>query len=187
MIEGSLELKRFFLLLQILRTGNRFKIEVRLLVGNEIIGECTEPVIVSILPIKEAGNLNPETLKAHVEEEKKGSENKHGVINNNTGTFGNDKKKNVCDKSSVNFPNLQLKNIKRTGVNDCVAEDLFSFVFHTKITCMDMEIQLWTKSLPLAVVAHGIQTMQASTAVVWNNAGDNAFVMQEKQTWKKVN
>ena len=157
------------------------------MVGNKkIFGECTD-VIVSILPSKEADKLNPELLKAHIEKENKGDKHKCGVINNNTGKFGNDKKKNVDDKSLVSFSNLQLKNIKRTGENDCVAEDLFSFVFRTKITCMDMQIQLWTKSLPLAVISHDIYRKEASATVLWNNAGDNAFEKQEKQTWKKVN
>merc|ERR1711963_678599 len=114
--------------LQVIRYGGRIKIEVRLLVGNKkIFGECSD-VIVSILPSKEADKLNPELLKAHIEKENKGDKHKCGVINNNTGKFGNDKKKNVDDKSLVSFSNLQLKNIKRTGENDCVAEDLFSFV-----------------------------------------------------------
>ena len=167
-------------ILQTIRTGNQFTAEVRLLVGRKKFVECTQLVKVFILPCEQAYQLDSAKLKAHLDEE-----NKYGVINNNNGTFGN--QKNICDKSLVNFDNLQLQKIKRVKANECVAEDLYSFVFHANITCFDLQIQLWTTSLPITVVSHPSQRLKATTAVVWNNVGVSAFEMQKKAPWKQVN
>jgi len=159
---------------QVLRTGSRFTTEVVSLVGTKIFEKTgTTSVTASILPCEEVAELTNPNI-----EKKNYRTNKWGEINNNIQTFEN--------SARAKFQYLQLKSIKRTKANECVSEDLFSLIFHTKFECQGLEFQLWTPSLPMVVISHDSQRMKSNATIVWSNAGNHPFETQKELPWIQV-
>ena len=103
---------------------------------------------------------------------------------------------NIKKELSVEFPNLQLKKIKRPEkhANKGVMEEKFSIVFWTEFVMgegePELKFQLWTLSTPVVVIVHGNQEPQALATVTWDNAFAESmrrpFVVTDKVTWGQV-
>ena len=157
------------------RTGSRFTTEVVSLIGTKLFAKNGTPsVTASILPIEEVAELiNPSNKDYPIQS--------WGEINNNTQIFEN--RENSCAK----FQNLQLKNITRNKTKENVSDNLFALIFCTNFKIYGLEFNLWTASLPLAVISHESQRMKSNATVIWNNAGGHPFKTQKELPWNKVN
>ena len=168
---------------QVMKTNTRFPCTVRLLVAGVLNIHMAAPVVyASIVSESQANQLEmapPGVLK------KKEDYNSGDILNSQGTMEFHAETKRV----SVSFKNLQLKKIKRTEKKgtECVMDEKFSILFWTEFKLQELDIQLWTFSLPVVVIVHGNQESQALATVVWDNGfaemGRRVFYVPDKVSW----
>ena len=162
--------------MQVIRTGNKFSSDVALLVAKKLFGKTQTPAVSALIVPGEkiSGLMDP------------GTENileSVGEIKHNNQFFEQ-------EGTKVKFQFLQLeKRPQRKGgtkMNERVSDDLYSIVFHTNFTCHGIQFTLWTHSLPIVVVVHDSQKLQAYATIIWENAGSTKFQIQRELPWNQV-
>ena len=166
-----------------LRTNcSKFTSKVSLLVGKIFIERKSLSVKVSIVPGDKVKHVMDPKRNRKIDEF-------------NCGEIINSKKAMTYDRSkdeaSAEFQNLMLKKITRDKGNkkssDLVTEEKFSIIFWTDLVWENYEIQLGVASMPVVVVSHDSQKVQAMATIVWDNAGEESFVERENLSWNQVN
>lgn len=91
---------------------------------------------------------------------------------------------------SSEFKNMQLKPIKRSGSEDKVVDEKFALFFQAKINVGEMVFGVWAMSLPVVVISHAKQQIDALATVVWDNAFSDLyrrpFDELEKVKWSQL-
>ena len=111
----------------------------------------------------------------------------------NCGEIVNSKKALMYDRAkgeaSTEYQNLMLKKITREKgkkSSNLVTEEMFSIIFWTELSWENIEFQLCIPSMPVVVVSHDSQKIQAMATITWNNAGEESFVHPENLPWGQV-
>lgn len=121
---------------QVVKTNTRFSSTVRLLVGNKLNVHMTPPqVSVSLTSESNAVAMLNENGKSKLEKS-------CGDVLNNTGVMTDDKD---TGQLSINFRNLQLKNIKRKdrrASEFSVMDEKFAFLFQSQFSIGELVFQV---------------------------------------------
>ncbi|XP_072377045.1 signal transducer and activator of transcription 5B-like [Diabrotica undecimpunctata] len=169
---------------QVMKKNTRFTASVRLLVGGKLNVHMTPPQVkVTIISESQANML--------LKNDKLGKNESSGELLNNIGTM---EYQQSSRQLAVSFRNMQLKSIKRTEKkgSESVMDEKFSLLFQSQFSVGGGELmfQVWTLSLPVAVIVHGNQEPYAWATVTWDNAfsesGRIPFAVPEKVPWSKV-
>ena len=170
---------------QVMRTNTKSEASVALLAGASLrIHEVSPRVTVSIISETEAKDLQRNPTKT--------PKSLAGEIINSQSVMKLDK---VTGCVKANFPNLKIKNIRRSEKSkrkvDSVVEEKFFLLFNTDIHVIGATYNVWTLTLPLAVVVHGCHQGQLALATVtWDNAFTDItkrpLQIPEEVTWVRV-
>ncbi|PVD35680.1 hypothetical protein C0Q70_02643 [Pomacea canaliculata] len=169
---------------QVLKKESRFSATVRLLVGGKLNVHMNPPQVkATIISEHQAKCLLSNDINAKSE--------KSGEILNNCGTM---EYHSGSGELSVNFRNMQLKQIKRSDKkgSEAVTEEKFCILFTSDFNVggNDLVFQVWTLSLPVVVTVHGNQECNALATVLWDNAfsepGRQPFAVPESVPWPKL-
>jgi signal transducer and activator of transcription 5B len=90
----------------------------------------------------------------------------------------------------ADFKNMQLKKVKRGGTDDKIVDEKFALFFQAKINVGDMVFAVWAMSLPVVVISHAKQQIDALATVIWDNAFSELyrkpFEEPEKVKWSRL-
>lgn len=88
------------------------------------------------------------------------------------------------------FKNMQLKKVKRGGTEDKIVDEKFALFFQAKVNVGDMVFAVWAMSLPVVVISHAKQQIDALATVIWDNAFSELyrkpFEEPEKVKWSRL-
>lgn len=93
---------------------------------------------------------------------------------------------------SICFENMQLRNIQRADRKgaESVTEEKFALLFQTEIVIDNEIFNIWKLSLPIVVIVHGSQELQAWATIFWDNyfgsMNREPFVVPESVPWSKL-
>lgn len=171
---------------QVMKTNTRFSSTVRLLAGGRCTLQMTPPAVkVSIISEQQAFTF--------IRAKNQGLDpmpESSGDILNNTGIL------EVSPNTrhlAVNFRNMQLKKIKRAEKkgSESVMDEKFALLFQSVIKIGgELQVSVWTLSLPVVVIVHGNQEPHAWATVTWDNAfaapNRDPFRVPDKMPWPSV-
>lgn len=107
-------------------------------------------------------------------------------------SVGNLEFNNATNHLCAEFKNMQLKKVKRGDKSgeDKIVDEKFSLFFQAKINVGDMVFAVWAMSLPVVVISHAKQQIDALATVIWDNAFSELyrvpFEEPEKVKWSQL-
>uniref|UniRef100_A0A3B4BJP9 SH2 domain-containing protein n=1 Tax=Periophthalmus magnuspinnatus TaxID=409849 RepID=A0A3B4BJP9_9GOBI len=160
---------------QVIKTQSKFSASVRYLFGDKIA------------PGK------PAMLKVQIinEQQARGVGDNVGELMNHTAILEH----NTTTKStSAAFRNMSIKKIKRAERkgSECVTEEKFALLFSGEIhvTGCDYPYSIHVISVPIVVIVHGSQDINAMATVIWDCAFAEPdrvpFVVPERVPWRQM-
>uniref|UniRef100_A0A671TER6 Signal transducer and activator of transcription n=1 Tax=Sinocyclocheilus anshuiensis TaxID=1608454 RepID=A0A671TER6_9TELE len=164
---------------QVIKTQSKFSTTVRYLLGEKMAPG--KPVLLKAQIITEA-----QARQGVVPNENVGELiNSTAILEHNTAS------KNTC----ATFRNMSIRKIKRADRkgSESVTEEKFALLFTTELTITGCEspysIQV-TISLPVVVIVHGSQEINAMATIIWDCAFSEPnripFIVPERVPWKQM-
>lgn len=165
---------------QVIKTQSKFSTTVRYLLGDKIAPG--KPVVLKAQIINELQARNLGIIPS--------SDNVAELINNTAILEHNTASKSTC----ANFRNMSIKKIKRADRkgSESVTEEKFAILFSTEITITgcDTPYRIQMISLPVVIIVHGSQDINALATIIWDCAFSEAdrvpFVVPERVPWRMM-
>lgn len=166
---------------QVIKTQSKFSTTVRYLLGEK----CApgKPVVLKAQIITElqARSLGQQGVP---------SDNVGELINNTAILEHNTATKSTC----ATFRNMSIKKIKRADRkgSESVTEEKFALLFSTEITITgcDAPYRIQVISVPLVVIVHGSQDINALATIIWDCAFSEPdripFIVPERVPWRMM-
>ncbi|KAK2851349.1 hypothetical protein Q5P01_007625 [Channa striata] len=163
---------------QVIKTQSKFSTTVRYLLGEKVAPG--KPVVLKAQIINELQARNLGNVSC--------SDNVGELINNTAILEHNTASKHTC----ATFRNMSIKKIKRADRkgSESVTEEKFAILFSTEITITGCDTPYRTQiiSLPVVVIVHGSQDINALATIVWDCAFSEPdrvpFVVPERVPWR---
>ncbi|KAA0707155.1 Signal transducer and activator of transcription 5B [Triplophysa tibetana] len=175
---------------QVIKTQSKFSTTVRHLLGEKIAPGKPVLLKAQIITEAQARNLGQQGIVPN--------ENVGDLINSTAILEHNTSSKSTC----ATFRNMSIRKIKRADRkgSESVTEEKFALLFTTELTITGCEkpytIQtdslfcFQTISLPVVVIVHGSQEINAMATVIWDCAFSEPnripFVVPERVPWKQM-
>uniref|UniRef100_A0A8C1G945 Signal transducer and activator of transcription n=2 Tax=Cyprinus carpio TaxID=7962 RepID=A0A8C1G945_CYPCA len=161
---------------QVIKTQSKFSTTVRYLLGEKMAPG--KPVLLKAQIITEAQARNL------------GHENVGELINSTAILEHNTSSKSTC----ATFRNMSIRKIKRADRkgSESVTEEKFALLFTTEITITGCETpySIQAISLPVVVIVHGSQEINAMATIIWDCAFSEPnripFIVPERVPWKQM-
>uniref|UniRef100_A0A671TE06 Signal transducer and activator of transcription n=1 Tax=Sinocyclocheilus anshuiensis TaxID=1608454 RepID=A0A671TE06_9TELE len=163
---------------QVIKTQSKFSTTVRYLLGEKMAPG--KPVLLKAQIITEA-----QARQGVVPNENVGELiNSTAILEHNTAS------KNTC----ATFRNMSIRKIKRADRkgSESVTEEKFALLFTTELTITGCEspYSIQTISLPVVVIVHGSQEINAMATIIWDCAFSEPnripFIVPERVPWKQM-
>uniref|UniRef100_A0A672KPS7 Signal transducer and activator of transcription n=1 Tax=Sinocyclocheilus grahami TaxID=75366 RepID=A0A672KPS7_SINGR len=163
---------------QVIKTQSKFSTTVRYLLGEKMAPG--KPVLLKAQIITEA-----QARQGVVPNENVGELiNSTAILEHNTAS------KNTC----ATFRNMSIRKIKRADRkgSESVTEEKFALFFTTELTITGCEspYSIQTISLPVVVIVHGSQEINAMATIIWDCAFSEPsripFIVPERVPWKQM-
>jgi signal transducer and activator of transcription 5B len=165
---------------QVMKTNTKFSTTLRLLVGNVLNINISNPLVkTQIVSEVQAQRLSETTVI---------SGPSCGKIVNGSSTL---EYSEATRKITVNFTNLKLDGFRRPGKRaaENVTDEKFALFFETNLTIGDLSFSITAMSLPIVVIVHGSQESQAGATIFWDNSFSvmdrKAFQVPDQVTWQQ--
>lgn len=167
---------------QVIKTQSKFSTTVRYLLGEKIAPGKPVLLKAQIITEAQARNLGQQGVIP--------SENVGELINSTAILEHNTTSKSTC----ATFRNMSIRRIKRADRkgSESVTEEKFTLLFTTELTITgsDCPYSMQIISLPVVVIVHGSQEINAMATVVWDCAFSEPnrvpFVVPERVPWKQM-
>ncbi|XP_067382807.1 signal transducer and activator of transcription 6 isoform X2 [Channa argus] len=164
---------------QVIKTQSKFSTTVRYLLGEKMAPG--KPVVLKAQIINELQARNLGNVSC---------DNVGELINNTAILEHNTASKHTC----ATFRNMSIKKIKRADRkgSESVTEEKFAILFSTEITITGCDTPHRTQmiSLPVVVIVHGSQDINALATIVWDCAFSEPdrvpFVVPERVPWRSM-
>uniref|UniRef100_A0AAV2LYN6 Signal transducer and activator of transcription n=1 Tax=Knipowitschia caucasica TaxID=637954 RepID=A0AAV2LYN6_KNICA len=166
---------------QVIKTQSKFSASVRYLFGDKIAPGKAAMLKVQIINEQQARGLRQGGLPS----------DNVGELMNNTAILEH----NTTTKStSAAFRNMSIRKIKRAERkgSECVTEEKFALLFSGEIhiTGWDYPYSIHAISVPIVVIVHGSQDINAMATVLWDCAfaepNREPFVVPERVPWRQM-
>lgn len=166
---------------QVIKTQSKFSASVRYLFGDKIAPGKPAMLKVQIINEQQARAMNHGGLPS----------DNVGELMNNTAIL----ELNSATKStSASFRNMSIKKIKRAERkgSECVTEEKFALLFSGEIsvTGCDFPYSINVYSVPIVVIVHGSQDINAMGTIIWDCAfaepNREPFVVPERVPWRQM-
>ncbi|KAJ0064255.1 hypothetical protein NL108_001585, partial [Boleophthalmus pectinirostris] len=166
---------------QVIKTQSKFSASVRYLFGDKIAPGKPAMLKVQIINEQQARGLG-----------------QGGLLSDNVGELMNHTailEHNTTTKStSAAFRNMSIKKIKRAERkgSECVTEEKFALLFSGEIhvTGCDYPYSIHVISVPIVVIVHGSQDINAMATVIWDCAFAEPdrvpFVVPDRVPWRQM-
>uniref|UniRef100_A0A8C1SDI9 Signal transducer and activator of transcription n=3 Tax=Cyprinus carpio TaxID=7962 RepID=A0A8C1SDI9_CYPCA len=163
---------------QVIKTQSKFSTTVRYLLGEKMAPG--KPVLLKAQIITEA-----QARQGVVPNENVGELiNSTAILEHNTAS------KNTC----ATFRNMSIRKIKRADRkgSESVTEEKFALLFTTELTITGCEspYSIQAISLPVVVIVHGSQEINAMATIIWDCAFSEPdrvpFIVPERVPWKQM-
>lgn len=166
---------------QVIKTHSKFSASVRYLFGDKIVPGKAAMLKVQIINEQQARALNRGSLPS----------DNVGDLMNNTAIL---ELNSTTKSTSASFRNMSIKKIKRAERkgSECVTEEKFALLFSGEIhvTGCDYPYSIHVYSVPIVVIVHGSQDINAMATVIWDCAfaepNREPFVVPERVPWGKM-
>uniref|UniRef100_A0A673N7K8 Signal transducer and activator of transcription n=1 Tax=Sinocyclocheilus rhinocerous TaxID=307959 RepID=A0A673N7K8_9TELE len=166
---------------QVIKTQSKFSTTVRYLLGEKMAPG--KPVLLKAQIITEAYRIKGSKVSLLYE-------NVGELINSTAILEHNTASKNTC----ATFRNMSIRKIKRADRkgSESVTEEKFALLFTTELTITGCEspYSIQTISLPVVVIVHGSQEINAMATIIWDCAFSEPnripFIVPERVPWKQM-
>ncbi|CAM4678585.1 unnamed protein product [Leuciscus chuanchicus] len=167
---------------QVIKTQSKFSATVRYLLGEKMAPGKPVVLKAQIITEAQARNLGQQSIVPN--------ENVGDLLNYTALLEHNTASKSTC----ATFRNMSIKKIKRADRkgSESVTEEKFALLFNTEITITGCESPygIQTISLPVVVIVHGSQEINAMATIIWDCAFSELnripFVIPERVPWKQM-
>ncbi|XP_056094680.1 signal transducer and activator of transcription 6 [Rhinichthys klamathensis goyatoka] len=167
---------------QVIKTQSKFSSTVRYLLGEKMVPGKPVVLKAQIITEAQARNLGQQSIVPN--------ENVGDLLNYTAILEHNTASKSTC----ATFRNMSIKKIKRADRkgSESVTEEKFALLFNTEITITGCESSygIQTISLPVVVIVHGSQEINAMATIIWDCAFSEPnripFVIPERVPWKQM-
>uniref|UniRef100_A0A673NDL6 Signal transducer and activator of transcription n=1 Tax=Sinocyclocheilus rhinocerous TaxID=307959 RepID=A0A673NDL6_9TELE len=157
---------------QVIKTQSKFSTTVRYLLGEKMAPG--KPVLLKAQIITEAYRIKGSKVSLLYT----------AILEHNTAS------KNTC----ATFRNMSIRKIKRADRkgSESVTEEKFALLFTTELTITGCEspYSIQTISLPVVVIVHGSQEINAMATIIWDCAFSEPnripFIVPERVPWKQM-
>ncbi|XP_072306120.1 signal transducer and activator of transcription 6 isoform X3 [Eucyclogobius newberryi] len=166
---------------QVIKTQSKFSASVRYLFGDKIAPGKPAMLKVQIINEPQARGLGQGGLP---------SDNVGELMNHTTILEHN----STTKSTSAAFRNMSIKKIKRAERkgSECVTEEKFALLFSGEIhvTGCDNPYSIYVISVPIVVIVHGSQDINAMATVLWDCAFAEPdrvlFMVPERVPWRQM-
>ncbi|XP_067302182.1 signal transducer and activator of transcription 6 [Pseudorasbora parva] len=167
---------------QVIKTQSKFSTTVRCLLGEKMAPGKPVLLKAQIITEAQARNLGQQGIVPN--------ENVGELLNSTAILEHNTASKSTC----ATFRNMSIRKIKRADRkgSESVTEEKFALLFTTEITITGCETPfgIQTITLPVVVIVHGSQEINAIATVIWDCAFSEPnripFVVPERVPWKQM-
>ncbi|XP_026099679.1 signal transducer and activator of transcription 6 isoform X1 [Carassius auratus] len=167
---------------QVIKTQSKFSTTVRYLLGEKMAPGKPVLLKAQIITEAQARNLGQQGV-VH-------NENVGELINSTAILEHNTSSKSTC----ATFRNMSIRRIKRADRkgSESVTEEKFALLFTTEITITGCEspYSIQAISLPVVVIVHGSQEINAMATIIWDCAFSEPnripFVVPDRVPWKQM-
>lgn len=167
---------------QVIKTQSKFSTTVRYLLGDKVAPGKPVLLKAQIITEAQARNLGQQGVIPN--------ENVGELLNNTAILEHNTTSKSTC----ATFRNMSIKRIKRADRkgSESVTEEKFALLFTTEITITGCESPygLQTISLPVVVIVHGSQEINAMATIIWDCAFSEPnripFIVPDRVSWQQM-
>ncbi|XP_043080065.1 signal transducer and activator of transcription 6 isoform X2 [Puntigrus tetrazona] len=167
---------------QVIKTQSKFSTTIRYLLGEKMAPGKPVLLKAQIITEAQAKNLGQQEIVPN--------ENVGELINSTAILEHNTSSKSTC----ATFRNMSIRRIKRADRkgSESVTEEKFALLFTTEITITGCESPygIQTISLPVVVIVHGSQEINAMATIIWDCAFSESnripFVVPERVSWKQM-
>ncbi|XP_058619339.1 signal transducer and activator of transcription 6 isoform X1 [Onychostoma macrolepis] len=167
---------------QVIKTQSKFSTTVRYLLGEKMAPGKPVLLKAQIITEAQARNLGQQGVVPN--------ENVGELINSTAILEHNTSSKSTC----ATFRNMSIRKIKRADRkgSESVTEEKFALLFTTEITITGCEspYSIQAISLPVVVIVHGSQEINAMATIIWDCAFSESnripFVVPERVPWKQM-
>ncbi|XP_051517084.1 signal transducer and activator of transcription 5B-like isoform X1 [Myxocyprinus asiaticus] len=167
---------------QVIKTQSKFSTTVRYLLGEKMAPGKPVLLKAQIITEAQARNLGQQGVIPN--------ENVGELLNSTAILEHNTSSKSTC----ATFRNMSIRKIKRADRkgSESVTEEKFALLFTTEITITGCESPygIQTITLPVVVIVHGSQEINAMATVIWDCAFSEPnripFVVPERVPWKQM-
>ncbi|XP_073794221.1 signal transducer and activator of transcription 6 isoform X1 [Danio rerio] len=167
---------------QVIKTQSKFSTTVRYLLGDKMAPGKPVLLKAQIITEAQARNLGQQSVIPN--------ENVGELLNSTTILEHNTTSKNTC----ATFRNMSIRRIKRADRkgSESVTEEKFALLFTTDITITGGErpYSLQSISLPVVVIVHGSQEINAMATIIWDCAFSEPnripFLVPERVSWQQM-
>ncbi|RXN11723.1 signal transducer and activator of transcription 5B-like isoform X1 [Labeo rohita] len=166
---------------QVIKTQSKFSTTVRYLLGEKMAPGKPVLLKAQIITEAQARNLGQGVIP---------NENVGELINSTAILEHNTSSKSTC----ATFRNMSIRKIKRADRkgSESVTEEKFALLFTTELTITGCEspYSIQTISLPVVVIVHGSQEINAMATIIWDCAFSEPnripFIVPERVPWKQM-
>ncbi|XP_048033277.1 signal transducer and activator of transcription 6 isoform X1 [Megalobrama amblycephala] len=166
---------------QVIKTQSKFSTTVRHLLGEKMAPGKPVVLKAQIITEAQARNLGQGIVP---------NENVGELINSTAILEHNTASKSTC----ATFRNMSIRKIKRADRkgSESVTEEKFALLFTTEMTITGCESPygIQTISLPVVVIVHGSQEINAMATIIWDCAFSEPnripFVVPDRVPWKQM-
>uniref|UniRef100_A0A673IGW2 Signal transducer and activator of transcription n=1 Tax=Sinocyclocheilus rhinocerous TaxID=307959 RepID=A0A673IGW2_9TELE len=167
---------------QVIKTQSKFSTTVRYLLGEKMAPGKPVLLKAQIITEAQARNLGQQGVVPN--------ENVGELINSTAILEHNTSSKSTC----ATFRNMSIRKIKRADRkgSESVTEEKFALLFTTEITITGCEspYSIQAISLPVVVIVHGSQEINAMATIIWDCAFSEPnripFIVPERVPWKQM-
>uniref|UniRef100_A0A672K1M1 Signal transducer and activator of transcription n=1 Tax=Sinocyclocheilus grahami TaxID=75366 RepID=A0A672K1M1_SINGR len=167
---------------QVIKTQSKFSTIVRYLLGEKMAPGKPVLLKAQIITEAQARNLGQQGVVPN--------ENVGELINSTAILEHNTSSKSTC----ATFRNMSIRKIKRADRkgSESVTEEKFALLFTTEITITGCEnpYSIQAISLPVVVIVHGSQEINAMATIIWDCAFSEPnripFIVPERVPWKQM-
>lgn len=166
---------------QVIKTQSKFSASVRYLFGDKMAPGKPAMLKVQIINEQQARALGQGGLPS----------DNVGDLMNNTAILEHN---SATKSTSAAFRNMSIKKIKRAERkgSECVTEEKFALLFSGEIhvTGCDYPYSIHVISVPIVVIVHGSQDINAMATIIWDCAFAEPdrmpFVVPERVPWRQM-
>lgn len=148
---------------QVLKVQTKFQSSVRLLIGNFSIfkAEDVKSKVEILFVNEEQAQYIHQTNDVNIKS--------CGIISNNTGFMFYNNANKILNAA---FKNVQLTKRPEKASTESVMEEKYALCYKSSVSINngELNISVWTLSMPVVVIVHGNQELQAWATILWENS-----------------